>query len=63
MNNCLINSNKKSYNNKNYNSNNISTARNPKLLYEKMKIKTYSNYFKNNVNTNQNNNFQKKIIH
>ena len=57
MNNSLINSNKKNDNNKNYNANNISTASNTKLLYEKMKKKTYSNYFKKNVNTSQNNNY------
>ena len=56
MNNSLINSNKKNDINKNYNANNISTANNTKLLYEKMKKKTYSNYFRKNMNANQNNN-------
>ena len=55
MNNSLINSNKKNDNNKNYNANNISNASNTKLLYEKMKKKTYSNYFKKNANQNNNN--------
>ena len=50
LNNSLVSSNKKSDNNKSFNTN----TNNPKLLYEKVKKKTYSKYLIKNSNPNNN---------